>query len=100
MFKKYFGSFLVGFLGIFLFSSTLSAQSQFVMAKQLMFTNHGIIVNIDGSIMVTAMAVYVGHGIYEINDEYYGSCLHCGWPLSKEGQCTHQNCNNSETDGD
>ena len=92
MFIKFFISFLIALSALFS-SSNVFAQPQFVTAKQLMFTNHGIIVNIEGNIMVIPLAVYVGHGVYEINDEYYGSCIRCGWPMSQDGRCTNKNCN-------
>ena len=92
MFVKFFISFLILLSSLFS-SSTLFAQPQFVVAKQLMFTSHGIIVNIDGHILVTNSAVYIGHGVYEINDEYYGICMLCGWPMTQGGRCTNQNCN-------
>lgn len=92
MFIKFFISFLI-VLSTFFSSSNVSAQPQFVIAKHLMFTSHGIIVNIDGHMVVTNSAVHVGHGVYEINDEYYGTCIRCEWPLSQDGRCTNLNCN-------
>lgn len=90
--------FVGGFFALlaFCFSLPLCASSpQLVTASQIMITNHGIMVNINGQgqILQTSAVVHVGNGVYEINAEYYGSCRRCGWALDQGGKCTNQNCN-------
>lgn len=87
----FWGFFLV--LSVVLCLPQLSAQSQLVNANQIMITNHGIMVNINGQgqIFQTETVTYVGNGIYEIDVNYYGTCRRCGWPRDERG-CTNQIC--------
>jgi hypothetical protein len=94
MVRKCFGLFLAVCL-VVLSSSALFAQSQLVTANQIMITNHGIMVNINGQgqIHQSNAVVHVGNRVYEIDAEYYGSCGSCGWPLTQSGKCSNKNCN-------
>jgi hypothetical protein len=93
MVKKCVCGFLALFFCFSLSSAFAAPSSVMTTANQIMITNHGIMVNIEGQLTTTSAVVHVGNGVYEINAEYYGSCGRCGGPLTQEGKCTNQNCN-------
>lgn len=79
MSKKWFGLFL-SLLLLFFSSSSLFAYSQFVTVKQVMITNQGIIVNINGQdqIFQRIAFVHVGNGIYDIDVNYNSNNIFTG----------------------
>lgn len=61
-------------------------------SKQIIITEDGIMLNINGHLMTTESITYVGNGLYSVESNYYGQCGRCGYPRNAEGMCTNMNC--------
>lgn len=82
------------FFSSFLFMFGLCAASPHYLTKnQIMITDNGFVINVDGQLYPAETITYQGSGIYSVSQAYYGSCRRCGWALDKDGRCPNQNCN-------
>ena len=70
-----------------------AAESQIFTKNQIILTDNGIYINLDGHLITTESVAYLGNGLYQCDQPYYGSCGRCGWPRDQQGRCTNQNCN-------
>ena len=69
-----------------------AASDQYFTKNQIILTDNGIYINLDGNLIATESIAYFGNGLYQCDQPYYGSCGRCGWPRDKNGKCTNQNC--------
>ena len=58
----------------------------------VILTDNGMFVNLDGNLVSTDFIIYMGNGLYKSSQPYYGSCAKCGWPRDEKGKCTNKNC--------
>lgn len=79
-------------LSLFLLSFSLVFAENIVLPKnQILVTDKGIMFEMNDMLFEASGITYIGNGMYEVAN--YGHCGRCGWPLSKTGKCTNQNCN-------
>jgi hypothetical protein len=84
---------VVVFFSCFSLLGAYAEQPQFLVPTQIMITNNGFVINVDGQLYPAETITYSGNGLYSTSVEYYGSCRKCGWALEKDGRCPNQNCN-------
>jgi hypothetical protein len=81
------------FFGVFLWSGLHAAQQNNLTKNQIMITDNGFIINLEGYLFPADTISYIGNGIYSASVAYYGSCGRCGWALDRNGKCPNQSCN-------
>ena len=61
--------------------------------NDIMLTDSGIFLQVNGELFNVDAITYVGNGMYQVSQQYYGSCGRCGWPRDQNGRCSNGNCN-------